>query len=66
MESLSVSFNPNISPGRLEKELKHYFLLNIPEILAKCKVLPTLAERALVPISSSSCGICSIINSLGY
>jgi hypothetical protein len=26
-------------------------------------VLPTLAERALVPISSSSCGIDSIINS---
>jgi hypothetical protein len=29
-------------------------------------VLPTLAERALVPISSSSCGIGSIVNSLGY
>ncbi|MEJ2590635.1 MAG: hypothetical protein P8178_04385, partial [Candidatus Thiodiazotropha sp.] len=36
--------------------------LNISGILAKYKVLPTLAERALAPISSSSCGIGSIAN----
>jgi hypothetical protein len=36
--------------------------LNIPGILAKYQVLPTFAERALVPISSSSCGIGSITN----
>jgi hypothetical protein len=29
-------------------------------------VLPTLAERALATISSSSCGIRSIINSFGW
>jgi hypothetical protein len=38
-------------------------LLKIPGLLAKYKVLSTHAERALVPISSSSCGIGSIINS---
>jgi hypothetical protein len=36
--------------------------LNIPGILAKYKALPTLAERALVSISSSSCGIGSSAN----
>jgi hypothetical protein len=36
--------------------------LNISGILAKYKVLPTVAERALAPISSSSCGIDSIAN----
>ena len=36
------------------------FLLNIPGILSKYKVLSTLAERALAPISPSSRFIVSI------
>ncbi len=35
-------------------------------ILAKYNMLPGIAERALAPVSPSICGICSIINSLGY
>jgi hypothetical protein len=56
--------NPNISPGRLalRKTINARSLLNIPGISAKYKVLPSLAERALAPVSSSSCGIGSFAN----
>jgi len=42
-----------------------YFMENLG-ILTKCKMLPGIAERAFAPVSPSICGICSIINSLGY
>jgi retron-type reverse transcriptase len=48
------------------KETHLWFLTVIPEISANNKVLPTYAERVLVLVSPSRCGICSIINSLGY
>jgi hypothetical protein len=40
-----------------------WFVLVLLGILAKVKVYPTYAERALAPVSPSSCGIGSIINS---
>lgn len=42
----SVRPIPDISPGRLEIQSTQFFLLNIPGILAKYKVLPAFAERA--------------------
>ncbi len=56
--SLARIFHP-----AAEKCANARYLLNIPGLLKNDNVLPTPAERALAPISSSSCGIGSIINS---
>jgi hypothetical protein len=58
----AVQSSTNISPGPLRNATNALFLLNTPGKLAMDKVLPTLAECALEPISPPSCSIGSIAN----
>jgi hypothetical protein len=44
-----------------KKETHLWFIFVLLGILAKYKVYPTDAERALAPVSPSGCGIGSII-----
>jgi hypothetical protein len=65
LENQSFSFSNPLTPTLSLRERGLSGPAVIPGISAMYKVLPTLADRALAPISSSRCGIGSIVNSLG-